>query len=130
MIVGLGTDIVQISRIRQIVDGASGDKFLARCFTAVEIERSQSKHDPAAAFARLYAAKEAALKAIGTGMREGLAWHDFEVIHTDLGAPIICITGGAKLVLQEKSRYAVIPHLSLSDDGDYAVATVIIETDN
>ncbi|HEY1096826.1 MAG TPA: holo-ACP synthase [Alphaproteobacteria bacterium] len=127
MIIGLGTDIVQISRIKAMLDKFE-ERFQERCFTPAEISRASAKSNPAAAFARLYAAKEAALKALGTGMRESLAWHDFEVSHTLLGAPIMHFTGGAALILKEKGVETPKLHLSLSDDGDYAVATLIIET--
>lgn len=127
MILGLGTDIVQISRIAGLMEKFA-DKFVQRCFTDSECTRADSKPNPAAAYARLYAAKEAVLKALGTGMREGLAWHDIEVGHTDLGAPVITIKHGCLAVIREKTSREFTCHLSLSDDGDYAVATVIIET--
>lgn len=127
MIIGLGTDIVQISRIAGLME-KFGDKFLQRCFTEAECTRADSKTNPAAAYARLYAAKEASLKALGTGMREGLAWHDMEVGHTDLGAPVLTIRNGCLGIIRQKTPSDFVAHLSLSDDGDYAVATVIIET--
>lgn len=127
MIVGLGTDIVQISRIAQMIT-QYGARFTERCFTTAEIAHATGKTPSDHAFARLYAAKEAALKALGTGMREGLAWHDFEVTHSDLGAPIMTLSGGASLILKEKNIENPILHLSMSDDGDYAIATFIIET--
>lgn len=127
MIIGLGTDIVQISRIAGLMEKFA-DKFLQRCFTEAECTRADSKHEPAAAYARLYAAKEATLKAVGTGMREGLAWHDMEVGHTELGGPVLTIRNGCLAVLRQKTPHDFVCHLSMSDDGDYAVATVIIET--
>jgi holo-[acyl-carrier protein] synthase len=127
MIIGLGTDIVQISRIKTMIT-QYGARFTERCFTQAEISRAQTKNPSEHAFARLYAAKEAALKALGTGMREGLSWHDMEVSHTDLGAPFMVFSGGASLILKEKTTETPVVHLSMSDDGDYAVATLIIET--
>jgi holo-[acyl-carrier protein] synthase len=127
MIAGLGTDLVRISRIRELMERFH-ERFVERCFTEREIARAGTKADPAAAFARLYAAKEAALKALGTGMREGLAWHNIEITHNALDAPLLSLTGGAAQLLQEKGLTGVKLHLSLSDDGDYAVATVLIET--
>lgn len=127
MIIGLGTDIVQISRIKTMIDDY-GARFTARCFTEAEISRAETKTPSENAFARLYAAKEAALKALGTGMRAGLSWHDMEVTHNDLGAPIMVFSGGASLILKEKTAETPVVHLSMSDDGDYAVATLIIET--
>ena len=127
MIFGLGTDIVQISRIQGMIEKFD-DRFLERCFTAAEIARAKTKAQAINSYAKHYAAKEATLKALGTGMREGLSWQDIEVGHTALGAPTLSLTGGVALFLQEKGLKNVILHLSLSDDGDYAVATVIIET--
>ncbi len=127
MIVGMGTDIVQISRIAALILKFE-TRFLHKCFTAAEIARAQTKNPSAAAFARLYAAKEAALKALGTGMRSGLSWHDIEIIHSALGQPNITINSGYQHLLNEKTVHEAICHLSMSDDGDYAVATVIIET--
>lgn len=123
MIHGIGTDIVKIQRIRDAI-AQYGEKFLQRCFTAAEIERSQTKNDPAAAFARLYAAKEALLKALGTGMREGLSWHDLQVSWSKYGAPQVQLGAGVQHYLDVKN---IITHLSMSDDGEYATAYAIIE---
>lgn len=126
MIHGIGTDIVKIQRIRDAIE-QYGDKFLQRCFTPTEIQRSQNKNDPAAAFARLYAAKEALLKALGTGMREGLSWHDLQISWTEYGAPQVVLGSGAEHYLDLKN---IRTHLSMSDDGEYAVAYAIIEKNN
>lgn len=123
MIHGIGTDIVKIERIRHSVD-RYGEKFLERCFTATERERSLTKHDPIAAYARLYAAKEALLKALGSGMREGLSWHDLQVSWDAYGAPKVTLGDGVWRYLPEKN---VTTHLSMSDDGEYATAFAIIE---
>lgn len=123
MIQGIGTDIVKIERIRESV-ATYGDKFLNRCFTQDEIQRSQTKHDPVAAFARLYAAKEALLKALGSGMREGLSWHDMQISWNEFGAPKVTLGEGAFRYLPVKN---VTIHLSMSDDGEYAVAFATIE---
>lgn len=123
MIHGIGSDIVHIPRIRKAIE-QYGDKFLNRCFTASEIARAQGKSDPSAAFARLYAAKEALLKALGSGMREGLSWHDLQISWTEMGAPQVTLGDGTQHYLQEKN---VTTHLSMSDDQEYAVAYAIIE---
>ena len=127
MIQGLGTDIVRISRIEALLV-RFGDKFAQRCFTDTERKRANGKAHPAAAYARLYAAKEAALKALGTGMREGLSWHDMDVGHNELGAPCMSLTGGMQNILQEKGFKKVRTHLSMSDDGDYGIATFMLAT--
>jgi holo-[acyl-carrier protein] synthase len=126
MIIGIGTDIVKVSRIQEAVD-QYGEQFLNRCFTSAERERSDKRHAPMRAYARLFAAKEALLKALGTGMREGLSWHDWEITPDSYGAPTVAILGGAadKLV---GGSYNI--RLSMSDDHEYAVAFAIIERKN
>ncbi len=123
MIIGIGTDIVQVKRIRDTID-QYGDQFLNRCFTPVERQRASARAEPVRAYARLFAAKEALLKALGTGMRENLSWHDFEITPNALGAPTVAIRGGAAKILGEQPLKT---HLSLSDDHDYAVATALFE---
>jgi holo-[acyl-carrier-protein] synthase len=124
MIIGIGTDIVKIERIRQSID-KYGDSFLNRCFTETERARSQTKHDPVCAFARLFAAKEALLKAMGTGMIQGLSWHDLQISWDERGAPKVTLGKGVKTYLQEPEMLNI--HLSMSDDADYAIAYAIIE---
>ena len=123
MIKGVGTDIVHIPRIASSVQHY-GDAFLNRCFTGVERDRAEKRPDKIAAYARLYAAKEALLKALGTGMRDGLSWHDFSISPDEQGAPHVTLSGGAAARLGKEQP---IIHLSLSDDGDYACAFAIIE---
>ena len=123
MIIGIGTDIVKIQRIRELV-ATYGEQFLNRCFTPSERARAESKHDPVHAFARLYAVKEAILKALGSGMREGLSWHDLMVSWDRYGAPQVTLGEGAKAYLPVNE---VNIRLSMSDDGEYAVAFAIIE---
>lgn len=126
MILGIGTDICQIERIRGSIE-KYGAKFLDRCFTATEQERANGKHDPAKAYARLYAAKEALLKALGTGMRDGISWQDLQISWDDFGAPNAVFGPGATAYL--KAEHVNI-RLSMSDDGSYAVAFAIIEKVN
>jgi holo-[acyl-carrier protein] synthase len=123
MIIGIGTDIVRIRRIQSAME-EYGAKFLERCFTAAERDRAESRPNPVAAYARLFAAKEALLKALGTGMREGLAWHDWQILPDAHGAPGVSVTGGAARILGEDPLNI---RLSMSDDDDYAVAFAVIE---
>lgn len=123
MITGIGTDIVKIDRIRKVV-AAYEEQFLHRCFTAAERQRCNRRHDPIRAYARLFAAKEALLKALGTGMREGLSWQDWEIMPDHQGAPSVTVRGGAAAKL---GSGAFNIRLSLSDDADYAVAFAVIE---
>ena len=129
MIVGIGSDLCDIRRIQDTLD-RFGDRFTGRIFTPLERERSLRKADPAASFAKRFAAKEACAKALGTGMRRGVFWRDMGVINLRTGQPTMALTGGAAArlaLLVPEGRTATI-HLSLTDDHPYAQAFVIIES--
>ncbi|MDT8440751.1 MAG: holo-ACP synthase [Desulfuromonadales bacterium] len=123
-ILGLGTDLARISRFRRFVDdGKAG--LLERLFTGAEQRYALGKKDPAPHLAARFAAKEACLKAFGLGLRNGLGWHDLEVVPDPLGRPDLVLSGRAAQLAAERGVRTV--HLSYSHDGDYAVATVILE---
>ncbi len=129
MIVGIGSDLTDIRRIKDTLD-RFGDRFMERIFTPLERERSLRKADPAASFAKRFAAKEACAKALGTGLRRGVFWRDMGVINLRSGQPTLALTGGAAAQLARlvpEGRTAAI-HLSLTDDHPYAQAFVIIES--
>ena len=119
MIIGIGTDIITISRIARLMN-RYGDVFLNRVFTPEERKSGASP----AHYAKRFAAKEALLKAIGTGLRSGMSWQDISVTKTPLGQPMLTVTGGVAKALPVGARL----HLSLSDDGDLAMAFVVVET--
>ena len=128
MIVGIGSDLADIRRIKSVLD-RFGPRFVERVFTEVEAARSERKGDRAASYAKRFAAKEACSKALGTGMRAGVFWRDMGVVNAPSGKPTLQLTGGAAERLS-----ALIPpgmtamiHLSLTDDHPYAQAFVIIE---
>lgn len=131
MIIGLGEDLVEISRIKRLID-EKGDRFLQKCFSTSEIKLANNhKTDDrrVAYFAKRFAAKEACLKALGTGMRDGLSWHDMSVSNDDLGRPILNITGGVEtrlLTLVSDDQKPRI-HITLADEAGFAKATVIFE---
>jgi holo-[acyl-carrier protein] synthase len=128
MIVGLGEDLVAIDRIGNLIND-KGDAFLSKCFTTTEIEASKtrpSQQQRDAYFAKRFAGKEACLKALGTGMREGLSWHDMEIGNDTLGRPVLEVSGGVRKALDELAKNAVI-HITLSDEAGLAHATVILE---
>ena len=129
MIVGIGSDLTDIRRIKDTLD-RFGDRFMARIFTPLERERSLRKADPAASFAKRFAAKEACAKALGTGLRRGVFWRDMGVINLRSGQPTLALTGGAALQLARLVPEGRTPaiHLSLTDDHPYAQAFVIIES--
>lgn len=119
-----GIDIVQISRMVEVVE--KSDERLERLFSPREIAYCRSKgRSAAASFAGHYAAKEAFFKALGQGFRKG-AWRDVEVCHDQWGAPFFKFYG--YYASEAKDRSPRPPALSISHDGDYAVAQVIWES--
>ncbi|MGH6985770.1 MAG: holo-ACP synthase [Caulobacteraceae bacterium] len=128
MIVGIGTDLVDIRRIERTL-ARFGERFVARIFTPVEKARSERKRASAASYAKRFAAKEACAKALGTGMRAGVFWRDIGVVNGRSGKPELALTGGAadRLAALVGEGRRPIAHLSLTDDHPYAQAFVIIE---
>lgn len=130
MIIGIGSDIVDIRRIEQGI-GRFGDRFISRLYTPDERTRAEQKTGAGriARYAKYFAAKEAAIKALGGSNGQGFGWTDFEVRYTAHGAPELHLSGMAGRVLQSrltKGQQAGI-HLSLSDEPPYAQAFVVIE---
>ena len=123
-IVGTGTDLARIERFRKFLE--PDNKVLKRIFSADERQYALQKKDPAPHFAARFAAKEAFVKALGTGLREGLSWQQVVVVRDSLGCPSLQLSGRAAEMLTERGVCAT--HLSYSHDGDYAVATVILES--
>jgi holo-[acyl-carrier protein] synthase len=128
MILGIGSDLTDIRRIRETLD-RFGDRFVHRIFTAVEQKRAQRRGDPAASFAKRFAAKEACAKALGTGLSAGVFWRDMGVINAPSGQPTMALTGGAaeRLAALTPAGMRPVIHLSLTDDHPYAQAFVVIE---
>ena len=131
MIIGIGSDIVQIPRIEQTLD-RFGDRFTLRIYT--ELERARAERRPnqrAATYAKRFAAKEATSKALGTGLKEGVFWRDMGVANLPSGQPTMVLTGGAASRLAELTPPGYKPHIhvSLTDDYPLAVAFVIISAE-
>ena len=131
MITGLGEDLVEISRIEKLIT-AKSDRFLSKCFTPNEIKNADNYNQEArriAYFAKRFAGKEACLKALGTGMREGLGWQDMEIGNDLLGRPILKVSGGvaSKLDQLTPEGFEAHIHITLSDEAGLAKATVILE---
>jgi holo-[acyl-carrier protein] synthase len=119
----MGTDLARIERFRKFLE--PGNKVLERVFCTEEQQYSLKMRDPTPHLAARFAAKEAFLKALGTGLRDGLAWQQVCVIRDELGCPSLKLSGRAvELMSIFGARKA---HLSYSHDGDYAVAIVILE---
>ena len=124
MIVGTGIDIVEVPRVAQAIE-RFGDRFLQRIYTPDEIRYCQSKRNAAERFAARFAAKEAGMKAIGTGWNKGIAWTEVEVVREAGGRPSLRYSGkaagfAAKLGMKRAS-------LSLSHTAQLAIAKVILE---
>ncbi len=131
MIIGLGTDIVNIERINRSLQ-KFGTHFTAKILTSAEQQEltaiSADARKSAAKVAKLFAAKEAAAKALGTGFNNGISWQEISVTHDDRGKPLLCLSGQALAranALAGGRNYAC--HLSISDDFPFAQAVVIIE---
>ncbi len=128
MILGIGTDLANIDRIQGVLD-RFGDRFRERVFTSTEQSRAERMKIPAAVYAKRWAAKEACSKALGTGLRMGIAWKDMAVSNLPTGQPVMQVTGWAKerLAQMTPEGYAAIIHVSLTDDHPWAHAYVVIE---
>ncbi|WP_123105680.1 holo-ACP synthase [Acidithiobacillus sulfuriphilus] len=126
MIVGLGTDIVDVERMAGLYERFDG-RLVARLLSAQEQgELPAGRAEGAAFLARRFAAKEAALKALGSGLRAGIRWSDLEVGHDVLGAPQLAFSGMAAAALARLGQ-GVGSWLSISDERRFAVAVVILE---
>ena len=129
MIIGLGSDLCSIERIRKSVD-RWGDRFLNRVFTETERAKAARRpHTVAGTLAKRFAAKEAFSKAVGTGFKRGVFMKDIGVVNLPSGQPTLELTGGAKARLDAltPSGHAMNVHLTMTDDHPWAQAFVILE---
>jgi holo-[acyl-carrier protein] synthase len=127
MVIGTGIDIVNIERIEHLMT-RWGDLFLSRVFTEREIVRCQQQARPPECFAIRFAAKEAFLKALGLGLRQGVRWTDIEVVNDSLGKPSLFLQHKARELFQIlRIQQALV---TLSHDRPYAVAHVLLEGKN
>ncbi len=128
MIIGIGSDLIDIRRIESALD-RFGDRFINRIFTETERRRSERRRLRAASYAKRFAAKEACAKALGTGMRAGVFWRDIGVVNDRSGRPTIALTGGAaaRLEAMTPDGHTAMLHLTITDDFPLAQAFVVIE---
>ncbi|HVZ18098.1 MAG TPA: holo-[acyl-carrier-protein] synthase [Terriglobales bacterium] len=124
MIVGTGVDITEVPRIAAAIE-RFGDRFLKRIYTANEIRYCESRQNKVERYAARFAAKEAALKAIGTGWRRGVAWTDVEITREPSGRPTMVFHGVAGEFAAKLGVKRV--HVSLSHTVEHAIAHVILE---
>ena len=124
MVVGLGVDIVQNDRIKGIID-KWGDKFLDKIFTSTELDFINRHEQKLQRYASNYAVKEAFVKALGTGFRNGINFHNIQVRRDELGKPFIELMGSTKSFAEQKGINKI--HTTISHEKDYSVAVVIFE---
>ncbi len=128
MILGIGTDLANIERIERTLE-RFGDRFRNRVFTETEQRKAERRKDVAGTYAKRWAAKEACSKALGTGLRMGIAWKDMAVTNLPTGQPVMQVTGWAVDRLKEMTPegYEAVIHVTLTDDHPWAQAFVVIE---
>jgi len=127
VIIGLGSDIVDVRRIAKVIE-RHGERFLARIYTPLERAKAERRANTTETYAKRFAAKEACAKALGTGLRAGVFWRDMGVVNLPSGRPTMKLTGGALARLK-----AITPagceariDVSLTDEGPTAQAIVMI----
>jgi holo-[acyl-carrier protein] synthase len=125
MIVGTGIDIAEVPRIREVIE-RHGDRFLRRIFTEGEIQYCESKANRVERYAARFAAKEAGMKAIGTGWNHGVRWRDIEVARKPGGRPTLLLHGKAAEFAAKLGTTNIA--LSLTHTADQAMAQVILES--
>jgi holo-[acyl-carrier protein] synthase len=127
MIVGIGSDLVDIRRIERSIE-RYGDRFLNRIFTETERAKSDRRAARAASYAKRFAAKEACSKALGTGLHQGVFWRDMGVVNLPTGQPTMLLTGGAAARLKQllPANHEAQILITITDDYPLAQAFVII----
>lgn len=125
MIIGIGSDMIDIRRIQKTLERFPG-KFEQRCFTEVERTKSDRRRNRAESYAKRYAAKEACSKALGTGFRRGVFWSDMGVVNLPGGKPTMELTGGALKRLEEITPDGMTAKIDVSITDEYPIAQVIV----
>ena len=127
MIIGIGSDLIEIRRIEQTLE-RFGDRFVERIFTDIERQKSDRRRLRAASYAKRFAAKEACSKALGTGLSRGVYWRDMGVVNLPGGKPSMVLTNGAAARLQSLIPAGMTAQidLTITDDHPLAQAFVII----
>ncbi|MCJ8519108.1 holo-[acyl-carrier protein] synthase [Pseudorhizobium tarimense] len=128
MIIGMGSDLIDIRRIEKSLE-RFGDRFTQRCFTEIEQAKSDRRRNRAASYAKRFAAKEACSKALGTGLAQGVFWKDMGVVNLPGGKPTMALAGGAAAVLAGllPPGHEPVVHVTITDEYPYAQAFVVIE---
>jgi len=128
VILGIGSDLADIRRIERTLE-RFGERFIRRVFTEIEQAKSEHRRARAASYAKRWAAKEACAKALGSGLRMGVAWREMGVVNLPSGQPTMEVTGGAAARLQALVPPGLSPriHVTITDDHPWAQAFVVIE---
>src|SRR6266702_4750024 len=127
MILGIGSDLIDIARIERAID-RFGDRFLNSIFTETERRKSDRRANRGASYAKRFAAKEACSKALGTGFRAGIFWRDLGVVNLPSGRNSMVLTGGALARLQAMTPPGMVARidLTITDEPPLAQALVVI----
>ena len=127
IILGIGNDLIDVRRVEEIL-ARYGDRFVQRIFTETEQAKAQRRVNPAATYAKRFAAKEACSKALGTGLSQGVFFRDMGVVNLPTGQPTLQLTGGALARLQALTPKGLTPaiHLTITDELPLAQAFVMI----
>jgi holo-[acyl-carrier protein] synthase len=125
MIIGLGSDLIDIRRIEKTLE-RFGPRFIDRLFTDVEKAKSEGRKNRAASYAKRFAAKEACAKALGTGLRANVFWRDMGVINLRSGKPTMALTGGALARLQKITPQGMTAQIDLTITDDFPLAQAIV----
>jgi holo-[acyl-carrier protein] synthase len=128
MIIGIGSDLADIRRIERTLE-QFGERFIRRVFTETEQAKSEKRRERIASYAKRWAAKEACSKALGTGLRMGVAWREMGVVNLRSGQPTMALAGSAAERLQQLTPPGLQPriHVTITDDHPWAQAFVVIE---
>jgi len=126
MIVGIGVDLCEVDRMEAAI-ARHGERFLARIYTEAERAYCESKTNRMERYAGRFAAKEAAMKAIGTGWRRGVGWRDFEVVRTASGQPVIHFHGVARSIATQLGVTRAL--VSITHIRSLAMAQVVLEAE-
>lgn len=125
MIIGIGSDLIDIRRIEKTLERFS-ERFENRIFTKIERTKSDRRANRAASYAKRFAAKEACSKALGTGFRRGVFWRDLGVVNLKSGKPTMALTGGAKERLESLIPEGMTPQIDLTITDDFPLAQAVV----
>ena len=125
MIIGIGSDLIDIRRIEKTLKRFP-EQFENRIFTEIERIKSDRRANRAASYAKRFAAKEACSKALGTGFRNGVFWRDLGVVNLKSGKPTMALTGGAKEQLETLIPKGMAPQIDLTITDDFPLAQAVV----